>query len=69
MPTIREAFEAAVRLHQAGRLQEADQIYRQILGAEPGNADAWHLRGVLASQVGQHDVAMQSIGKALCVST
>lgn len=65
MPTIREAFEAAVRLHQAGRLEEADQVYRQILGADPGNADAWHLRGVLASQVSQHDIAIQSIGKAL----
>ena len=30
MATMQEAFEAAVRLHQAGRLQEAEQLYRQF---------------------------------------
>src|SRR5947209_15197934 len=65
MATIQEAFDVAVRLHQAGQFQQADEIYRQILAADPTNADAWHLRGALATQVGQHDVAVRSIGRAV----
>jgi predicted O-linked N-acetylglucosamine transferase (SPINDLY family) len=65
MATIQEAFDEAVRLHQAGRLQEADKIYGQILAAEPGNAEVWNGRGILAAQVGQHDVAVRMINRAL----
>ena len=35
MPTIAEALSLAVQHHQAGRLQAAGQIYRQILAVEP----------------------------------
>ena len=35
MATISEALAIAVQHHQAGRLQAAEQIYRQILAAQP----------------------------------
>ena len=65
MATISEAMAIAIRHHQAGRLQAAEQIYRQILAAQPGRADAWHLLGVIAHQVGKHEIAIEYIGRAI----
>ena len=61
------AFAAALRAHQAGRLQEAEQHYRQALAADPKHIDALHLFGVLAHQAGRSDVAVDLIGKALAL--
>jgi protein O-GlcNAc transferase len=65
MPTIPEALNIAVQHHQAGRLREAEQIYRQILQAQPNHADAWHLSGVVLSQQGRHAEALPLIQKAI----
>jgi nucleotidyltransferase/DNA polymerase involved in DNA repair len=40
MATISEALATAVQHHQAGRLQAAEEIYRQILAVDPDHADA-----------------------------
>ena len=42
-----------------------EQIYRQILAVEPNHADAIHLLGVIASQVGQHEIAAEYIERAI----
>ena len=60
-----EAFSAALQHHQAGRLREADEIYGQLTANEPSFPDAWHLRGVIASQTGRHEIAIQLIQRAL----
>ncbi len=65
MATISEALAIAVQHHQAGRLQAAEPIYRQILAIEPNQADAIHLLGVLAHQTGKHEVAVQYIRRAI----
>lgn len=44
--------------HQAGRLGEAEQLYRAVLQADPRCADARHLLGLVALQAGQADVAV-----------
>ena len=67
MATISEALAIAIQHHQAGRLQAAEQIYRQILAAEPNHADALHLLGVIASQMGKHEAAVEYIGRAIRV--
>ena len=66
--TIPEAFQLAMEHHQAGRLAEAEGIYRQILAVEPNHADALHLLGVIAGQAGRHDVAADLIGKAIALA-
>ena len=43
-------LEEAVRLHQAGKLSEANDLYRAILDREPDNANALHLSGAVALQ-------------------
>ena len=40
MSTIPEALALAAQHHQAGRLQEAEEIYRQILWSEPDHPAA-----------------------------
>jgi tetratricopeptide (TPR) repeat protein len=65
MATISEALAAAMQHHQAGRLQAAEQIYRQILAVEPNQAGAWHLLGLLAYQAGRHEVAVEYIARAI----
>jgi tetratricopeptide (TPR) repeat protein len=65
MATISEAWAIAIEHHQAGRLQAAERIYRQILQVQPNHADALHCLGVIASQVGKHEVAVEYIGRAI----
>ncbi|MBV9125582.1 MAG: tetratricopeptide repeat protein [Planctomycetes bacterium] len=60
-----ELLQTALQHHRAGRLEDAEPIYWQILQAEPNHADAWHLVGVLAYTRGQHIPALQYIRQAL----
>jgi len=57
-----------VQHHQAGRIREAEGIYKQILAADPNNAHALHLLGVLASQVGQGEQALEFIRRAIALN-
>lgn len=61
----RRDIERALRLHNEGRLDDAAARYLDVLGRDPGNADALHLLGVLRSQQGQHRAAEALIGEAL----
>lgn len=62
-----EALAHALQLHRAGALAEAEQLYLQILLAQPDHGDVLHLLGVLAYQTGRLDEAADRIGKALAV--
>ena len=68
MAKIPEALAIAIEHHRAGRLAAAEQIYRQILAAEPDQPDAWHLLGVIAHQAGNNEVAVEYIGRAIGLS-
>ena len=68
MATISEAFQIAIRHHQAGQLDLAEQIYRQILKAEPNHADSLHLLGLIAYQQGQFPTALELIGRAVALN-
>jgi predicted O-linked N-acetylglucosamine transferase (SPINDLY family) len=61
---MRHELQVALEHHKAGRLAEAEQLYRQVLEQEPGNAEALHFLGVLAHQVGRNDAAIELIEKA-----
>ncbi len=64
-PSVADAYRRGFAAHQAGRLQEAEQAYREVLSAEPAHPDALHLLGVLAHQVGRNDVAEEYIAQAI----
>jgi protein O-GlcNAc transferase len=66
--TIQQAFELALRHHQADQLQQAEQIYRQILAQQPKHAEALHLLGVIAYQGGRYDLAVDLILQAIALN-
>jgi tetratricopeptide (TPR) repeat protein len=68
MATSLEAFQAAFAHHQAGRLREAETIYRQILESDPNHANSLHLLGLVAHQRGEHDAAEQLITRAIALA-
>jgi predicted O-linked N-acetylglucosamine transferase (SPINDLY family) len=51
--------------HRAGKLAEANALYEQILQISPTDSDALHLRGLVADQQGQHEIAVGLIEQAL----
>ena len=63
--TIQQALDLGVQHHQAGRLAEAEAIYRHILAVDPKQADALQLLGVIAHQVGRNDVAVDLFRQAI----
>ena len=65
MATIPQALAVAIQHHQAGHLQAAERIYRQILAVEPNHAAVIHLLGVIAHQLGKHAIAVEYIGRAI----
>ena len=66
--TIQQTFDLALRHHQAGQLQDAEQLYRQILIQEPTHAQATHLLGVIAHQVGRNNIAEDLIRRAIALN-
>jgi predicted O-linked N-acetylglucosamine transferase (SPINDLY family) len=63
--TIQQAFDLALQHHQAGRLPQAEHLYRQILIQQPAHIDSIHLLGVIAHQAGRNDIAVDLIRQAL----
>ena len=62
-----DPFSEALAHHRAGRLDQAAALYRAVLAAQPGHADALNLIGVIAHQRGDHSQAIELIQKAIQV--
>ena len=59
------ALQTAMAQHQAGNLQQAGALYKQVLQAAPNQPDALHLLGLVAKQQGDLKTAVQLMRKAL----
>jgi tetratricopeptide (TPR) repeat protein len=66
--TISQAFELAFQNHRAGRLKDAEALYRQILSVQPNHAGSHHLLGVIAQQAGRHDLAVERLRQAIALN-
>ena len=62
---VPETFARAVQFHHAGRLAEAQTLYRRVLAMDPRHADSLHRLGVIAYQAGQPQSAVELIRKAI----
>lgn len=62
---VAQALRIALDHQRAGRLAQAEGIYRQVLAVEPNNANALHLLGLVAHQHGQYAAAVDLIGRAI----
>jgi tetratricopeptide (TPR) repeat protein len=67
MLPIPQRLALAVQHHEAGRLAEAENLYRDILQEAPRHPHALHLLGVLAHQTGHPADARDLIHQALAV--
>ncbi len=65
MITTTELLRQALEHHRAGRLDVAEQIYRQVLAAEPRNVDALNLLGVALHHRGQFAQAVEQFQLAI----
>lgn len=59
------SLEAGLAHHRAGRLPQAEAIYRRILASEPDHADAIFLLGIAALQTGHPDRALDLFMRAV----
>ncbi|MGD0388832.1 MAG: tetratricopeptide repeat protein [Tepidisphaeraceae bacterium] len=66
-PTIEQTFDVALQHHQAGRLHEAERLYRQILAQQPEHIDAMQNLGIIAQQAGRTGIAVDLIRRAIAL--
>ena len=65
---LTQYFYTARRHHRAGRLQQAEVLYRRILQVAPRHPQTLHLLGVLAHQTGHPRQAVELIQQASAAS-
>jgi tetratricopeptide (TPR) repeat protein len=62
---LQPTFSQAVAHHQAGRLQQAAELYQQVLAEQPRHADSLHLLGLVAYKTGHLEEAAGLIADAI----
>ncbi len=60
-----EAFAQARRFYDAGEMQRAEGLYREILFREPKNARALDQLGTLARETGRSELALELLAQAV----
>jgi tetratricopeptide (TPR) repeat protein len=63
--SVRNTLEVAVEHHRAGRLDQAEGLYRKIIALQPNEADALHLLAMVAHQQGHYDEAERGARRAI----
>ncbi|WP_151118917.1 O-linked N-acetylglucosamine transferase family protein [Hypericibacter adhaerens] len=63
--TLLALLQEGLARHQAGRLDEAIELYQRVLKERPTQPDALHLSGVIHHQRGDSKMAVKLIRKAL----
>jgi protein O-GlcNAc transferase len=66
--TTDRVFRKATRLHESGRLAEAERMCRQVLARKPNHTGALRLLGLLSQRTNQADIAEDLIRKAIAVT-
>lgn len=61
---LQEMLDRAMALHQNGHLDEAAQLYSQVLRTQSDHFDALHMLGVVRHQQGRNGEALELIGAA-----
>jgi tetratricopeptide (TPR) repeat protein len=67
MSKIAEALALAIQYQQAGQWSQAEQLYRQIVAADPRHAEAWRRLGSVCSAVGNRVEASLSLQNAVAI--
>ena len=67
VPTLDTLMAQAQALHHAGRIEQAEPLYREVLRRAPRHFDALHSLGMLAFSAGHPQAAADLIAQALAV--
>ena len=67
--TIEQALQTAAAFEQAGRIEEAKNLFRQVLQVQPNRAEAWHALGVIALRERRMEEAEQLIARAVAAAS
>jgi len=62
---LQQQLAEALAHHQAGRLHQAETLYRQVLASAPDHLEALYLLAILAQQVGQPAAALDLLDQAI----
>jgi tetratricopeptide (TPR) repeat protein/SAM-dependent methyltransferase len=65
---IHDKFTNALSHHRLGRLSEAKQFYKETLIIDPNHADSLQLLGVVALQMGDPNLAVRLINRAIQIN-
>ncbi len=65
--SVPQAMQTAIEHHRAGRLAQAEAIYREVLQLSPDHPEALHFLGLLAHHNGENTIAVELISKAISV--
>ena len=63
--TIEQTLHNGVAAHNAGKLEEAERLYRAILQSQPAHPDANHNLGLIAVSVNKGELALPLFKTAL----
>ena len=65
MSNVQQTLQSAVAAHRAGKLAEAERLYKQVLAADRRHLEALRGLGLLAGAAGKNDVAAGLIREAI----
>jgi predicted O-linked N-acetylglucosamine transferase (SPINDLY family) len=65
---LHQTMNRAVGHHQAGRLAEAEALYRQVLLQAPNHPDVLHLLGTILSQMGKPEEGLEKLRRAVALN-
>ena len=65
---VTDLISKALSHHQAGQLDHADALYREILKINPRNPDALHLLGLIHHQLGNHQLGIDLMFQAVAIT-
>lgn len=61
-------FAQAAGHYQAGRLAEAERLFRQVLAMDPRHAESLNILALIYAQVGRNDIAAELMAQAVQVA-
>jgi tetratricopeptide (TPR) repeat protein len=64
---VDDLLAVAAGHRRSGDLRSADAVYSSVLALNPRNAEAWHLRGLVAHQAGDATMAVQCVEQAVAI--
>jgi len=68
MVDVTATIEKAEQHHQAGRLEQAEVLYKIVTQSHPDHSAALHCLGMIAYQRGQYNLAAEFVAKAIAAN-